>query len=172
MEEVFKYYGSYYIRSKRHDVYVSNLGNVKDNGKLRKNPTKAMFERIYIAVAKLFIPNPENKPQVDHIDCNRKNNRVDNLRWVTNEENMHNTLTRQHCSAAAKKRWADGLYENAVIKMKGRTAWNKGLTKETDERVRKYSKPMSEETKMKISKAHRERYNQIKTEEHGEEEQV
>lgn len=155
MEEAFKYYGSYYIRSKRHDVYVSNFGNVKDNGKLKENPTKAMGERIYNVVAKLFLPNPENKPQVDHIDTNRKNNRVDNLRWVTPSENMHNRLTRQHCSEAAIKRWSDGLYENAVKKMKGRTAWNKGLTKETDERVRKYSKPMSEETKRKISEANK-----------------
>ncbi|MBR1725278.1 MAG: HNH endonuclease [Muribaculaceae bacterium] len=127
MVEIYAYYGSYMIRSSRHDVYVSNYGNVLDNGKKRKNPTKALGDRIYVAVAKLFVPNPEGKPQVDHIDTDRKNNRADNLRWVTNQENMLNPTTREHCSHAAKKRWADGIYVNAVEKAKGRPSWNKGI---------------------------------------------
>lgn len=127
MVEIYAYYGSYYIRSKRHDVYVSNHGNVIDNGKKRDNPTKALGDRIYVAVAKLFVPNPEDKPQVDHIDTNRKNNRADNLRWVTNQENMLNTTTRGHCSLAAKRRWESGVYANHAESLKGKPTWNKGL---------------------------------------------
>ena len=37
-----------------------------------------------------FIPNPENKPMIDHIDRDRSNNCLDNLRWVTNKENCNN----------------------------------------------------------------------------------
>lgn len=51
---------------------------------------------IHRLVAMMFIPNPENKPCVDHIDCNIYNNNVTNLRWVTQRENVHNPLTRIH----------------------------------------------------------------------------
>lgn len=60
-----------------------------------KKQVKTQVSRI---VAKAFIPNPDNKPFVDHIDTNPHNNNVDNLRWVTQKENCNNTLTLQHYS--------------------------------------------------------------------------
>lgn len=49
--------------------------------------------RIHRLVASTFIPNPENKPQVDHINGNTLDNRVSNLKWVTNFENSRNPNT-------------------------------------------------------------------------------
>lgn len=45
---------------------------------------------IHRLVATVFIPNPDNKPYVDHIDRNKNNNHFSNLRWVTPAENRNN----------------------------------------------------------------------------------
>lgn len=47
-------------------------------------------KRVHRIIAELFIPNPENKREVDHINGNRMDNRVENLRWVTRQENADN----------------------------------------------------------------------------------
>lgn len=44
-------------------------------------------------IAETFIPNPQEKPCVDHIDTNKRNNCASNLRWVTPFENSHNKIT-------------------------------------------------------------------------------
>lgn len=72
--------------------------------------------RIHQLVARAFIPNPDNKCHIDHIDCNRENNYVhinadgtvdmekSNLRWVTPQENAANPITTQRRLAAIPQR--------------------------------------------------------------------
>jgi hypothetical protein len=48
-----------------------------------------MFVHRLVALA--FLPNPENKACIDHIDNNRGNNNIENLRWATHQENNRNT---------------------------------------------------------------------------------
>lgn len=94
---------------------VSSLGNIRKiliNGQFKSLKTtpnnwgyytiglrkdgKVKQYRISRLVAEAFIPNPESKPYVDHIDTDKANNKADNLRWVTPSENSNNDLSRLH----------------------------------------------------------------------------
>lgn len=55
-------------------------------------------------VAEAFIPNPDNKPFIDHINRDRQDNRVENLQWVTKSENMRNPLTQLYISFSRRKK--------------------------------------------------------------------
>ena len=90
-----------------YEYSVSNLGNVrndrtnrnlqprvdKKNGyyyvNLYKN-SKMKTMRVHKLVANAFIPNPDDKPCVDHINCNKLDNNISNLHWVSHTENNRN----------------------------------------------------------------------------------
>lgn len=59
------------------------------------NDTK-LLRFVHRIVSEVFIPNPDNKRCVNHKDYNRRNNRVDNLEWTTQKENIHHAMQGPH----------------------------------------------------------------------------
>lgn len=97
-----------YLISDKGEVFSVVKGKIrpshydKDGYKIITFMTKEFNKtcKIHRLVAQAFIPNPENKPQVNHIDGNKGNNIVDNLEWVSMSENVRHAyekLPRKKC---------------------------------------------------------------------------
>lgn len=69
----------------------SYLVNHKDKDGYRYVRIGTKSYKVHRLVAMKFIPNPENKPEVNHIDFNRSNNYVPNLEWVNRKENVQHS---------------------------------------------------------------------------------
>lgn len=89
-DEIWKQIGDteYFISNKgrfRKGKYLRSISMDKE-GYCHCNVGRSKL-RVHRLVAEMFIPNPDNLPVVDHIDGNKSNNNVENLRWVTVQKN-------------------------------------------------------------------------------------
>lgn len=64
---------------------------------------KSIRLHVHRLVAEAFIPNPNNYPHIDHIDTNRANANVNNLRWCSRTMNRHNPITYQRIARSRQK---------------------------------------------------------------------
>lgn len=99
---------------------INRLGVVMSKGGLIKKPyikpagyaehklwgkdKKFHNKLLHRLLGEAFIPNPENKPTIDHIDRNTSNNAISNLRWATHLEQHANMTTSLHFETADEKR--------------------------------------------------------------------
>jgi hypothetical protein len=73
---------------------------------------------VHRVIAEAFIPNPENKPQVNHINGIKNDNRVENLEWVTGTENQIHAV-------------------KTGLKNSGNNLWNGKFSKDDIEKIKK-----------------------------------
>lgn len=165
---------------------VSNIGNVRSldrydaTGRLKPGVNKSTrinphtgyptvhlnrdgeqkLREVHRLVAEAFIPNPESKEEVDHINTIKHDNRVENLRWATRSENALNPITRKQNSERQKGHGAGIPKPPEHIK-----ALNEGYRRYVNEHGSTFGgRKHSEETKQKMSETLYRQYESGKRE--------
>ena len=120
----YKHKNKVYVRT-----YINNKGYVCIN--LYKNSKPHRFT-IHRLLATYFIPNPDDLPEVNHIDGNPQNNSLSNLEWCTHKQNIQhawdtNLFTNKHACASVKRKNSSSQYRG-VSWSNGRQRWCVYLT--------------------------------------------
>ena len=95
-----------YLITEEGDVYSTKYGKLKkrklqtDNNGYKTiklwNNGKNVFQRVHRLVAETYIPNPDNLPEVNHIDEDKTNNNVSNLEWCSHQYNIEYSLAKSY----------------------------------------------------------------------------
>lgn len=137
--------GNVFIKATGKEITPKNNGNGYLRIYIPKIKKRFLLHRL---VATAYVPNPDNKPQVNHIDGNKHNNSANNLEWCTNQENVshfYETMngkafkvdthseqyrTRKHSMAFKSEVTEEGLYGNILRLCYGKNMTIQQLEKE------------------------------------------
>ena len=119
------------------------------NGTTKKN------KKIHRLVAEAFLPNPEGKRCINHIDGDKSNNCVDNLEWVTHKENMEHAVENGLTTAwnlGKHYHWKHGHSEETKQKLREkqtgrRYSWGHGHTEEAKQHISEAKKNRTKDKK-------------------------
>ena len=134
------------INGQEYEYFIYDTGRVENNkgeiipGRIKSNgysnirmSIKNSKKRKYISTHRLvalhFVPNTENKKEVNHLDGNRINNYYSNLEWVTSSENKKHTYKVGNRSQSGSKNNHSKLSENDVLEIRKSNLSIKELSK-------------------------------------------
>lgn len=115
---------NYYTLEDYNITKYGEVINKHNNRKIKPQPNGKGYLRVIIGkkryfvhrlVAQKYIPNPENKLQVNHKDGNKLNNYYENLEWVTNQENREHAVKNGLQIYGEKCPWAKLTKENVLF---------------------------------------------------------
>ena len=109
--------GNYWQEERILKPHKTKYGYLMVELRNHKKPKNFLIHRL-VAIA--FITNPENKPEVDHINANKTDNNVNNLRWVTAKENVRNPLNMVHLIGKNHPMFGKKHSEETKNKMRGK----------------------------------------------------
>lgn len=103
----------YTIKNSKHSYIKFNL---------QKNK-KSVSKLLHRLIAEYFIPNPYNFTEVNHIDGNKKNNKINNLEWCTRQQNMSHAVKNKLMGGHTwSKKSKQNLIESRILNLNGSPA--------------------------------------------------
>lgn len=96
---------------------------------LKGDDGKTRTVKVHRIIAQTFIPNPENKAEVNHKNCIKNDNRVENLEWCTRTENIRHAFAMNVISRKGEKNSCATLTDEQVIEIRSNYEYGKNCRK-------------------------------------------
>ncbi len=121
LDKVSMYKGHSYLKGRTLKSYTQDRNHTSYISVVLSKGRKTKTFSIHRLVAKHYVPNPDNKPHVNHIDNNGTKNEYTNLEWVTHKENMKHSEAQ---GRQVKSHYLGGVVTGEKKKEEAKLLWN------------------------------------------------